>query len=44
MSKIKIDLQYFLTTGKNMFDKRYANFDPTYVDYNDKTKQEAYAS
>ena len=42
--QIKIDLQYFLTTGKNMFDQRYANSDPTFVHYNDKTKQEAYGA
>ncbi|MDC0475469.1 TonB-dependent receptor [Methylophilaceae bacterium] len=42
--QIKIDLQYFLTTGKNMFDQRYANSDPTYVNYDDKTKQEAYGA
>ena len=41
--EIKIDFQYFLSTGKNMFDNRYANFDATYVDYKDKTKQEAYS-
>ncbi|MBT5149779.1 MAG: TonB-dependent receptor [Nitrosomonadales bacterium] len=40
----KIDFQYFLTTGKNMFDNRFANSDPTYIDYRDKTKQEAYAT
>ncbi len=27
-----------------MFDQRYANSDPLYVNYNDKTKQEAYAA
>ena len=42
--KIKIELQYFLTTGKNMFDQRYADSDPTYVNYDDKTKQEAYGA
>jgi len=42
--KIKIDLQYFLTTGRNMYDQRYANFDPTFVHYNDKTKQETYGA
>lgn len=42
--QIKIELQYFLTTGKNMYDQRYANFDPTFIYYNDKTKQEAYAA
>jgi len=42
--QIKIDLQYFLTTGRNMYDQRYANFDPTFVHYNDKTKQEAYGA
>ena len=42
--KIKIDFQYFLSTGKNMFDNRFANFDATYINYKDKTKQEAYSS
>jgi len=42
--QIKIDLQYFLTTGRNMYDQRYANSDPTFVHYNDKTKQEAYGA
>ena len=42
--KIKIDFQYFLSTGKNMFDNRFANFDATYIDYKDKTKQEAYSA
>jgi vitamin B12 transporter len=42
--QIKIDLQYFLTTGRNMYDQRFANFDPTFVNYNDKTKQEAYGA
>ena len=42
--EIKIDFQYFLSTGKNMFDNRYANFDATYIDYKDKTKQEAYSA
>ena len=41
--EIKIDFQYFLSTGNNMFDNRYANFDATYIDYKDKTKQEAYS-
>ena len=41
---IKIDFQYFLSTGKNMFDNRFANFDATYIDYKDKTKQEAYSA
>ena len=27
MKKVKIDLQYFLSTGRNMYDNRYANFD-----------------
>ena len=43
-NKIKIDFQYFLSTGKNMFDNRFANFDAAYVDYKDKTKQEAYST
>ena len=42
--KIKIDFQYFLSTGKNMFDSSFANFDATYIDYKDKTKQEAYST
>ena len=42
--EIKIDFQYFLSTGKNMFDNRFANFDATYIDYKDKTKQEAYSA
>ena len=42
--QIKIDLQYFLTTGRNMYDQRYADSDPTFVNYNDKTKQEAYGA
>ena len=27
-----------------MYDQRYANSDPTFVHYNDKTKQEAYGA
>ena len=38
----KIDLQYFLTTGRNMFDNRFANFSPD-QNYRDKSKQEIYA-
>ena len=38
----KIDLQYFLTTGRNMFDNRFANFSPD-QNYRDKSKQEVYA-
>ena len=41
---IKIDFQYFLSTGKNMFDNSSAESAPFYVNYNDKTKQEAYSS
>ena len=41
---IKIDFQYFLSTGKNMFDNPSAESAPFYVNYNDKTKQEAYSS
>ena len=42
--KVKIDFQYFLSTGRNMFDDSWAESDPFYVNYNDKTKQEAYSS
>ena len=38
----KIDLQYFLTTGRNMFDNRFANSSPD-QNYRDKSKQEVYA-
>ena len=38
----KIDLQYFLTTGRNMFDNRFANLSPD-QNYRDKSKQEVYA-
>lgn len=42
--KVNIDFQYYLSTGRNMFDNRFANFDRTFVDYKDKTKQEAYST
>ena len=42
--EIKIDFQYFLTTGRLMFDNAFANWDPTYIDYKNKTKQEAYST
>ena len=37
-----IDLQYFLSKGKNKFDNRFADFSP-FVDYKNETKQESYA-
>ena len=42
--KVKIDLQYFLSTGRNMYDNRYANFDNSYVDYKNKSKVETYSA
>ena len=42
--KIKIDLQYFLSTGRNMYDNRYANYDSSYVDYKNKSKVETYSA
>ena len=42
--KVKIDFQYFLSTGKNMFDSPFAESAPFYVNYHNKMKQEAYAS
>ena len=42
--KVKIDFQYYLSTGSNMFDSRFANFDANYINYKDKTKQEAYST
>ena len=42
--EIKIDFQYFLTTAKNMYDSGFASYDPTEIDYKDKTKQEAYST
>ena len=42
--KVKIDFQYFLSTGKNMFDSPFADSAPFYVNYHNKMKQEAYAS
>ena len=42
--KVKIDFQYFLSTGKNMFDNPFAEPAPFYVNYHNKMKQEAYAS
>ena len=40
--KVKIDFQYYLSTGRNMFDNRFAS--ATYLNYKDKTKQEAYST
>jgi vitamin B12 transporter len=37
-----IDLQYFLSKGKNKFDNQFADFSP-FVDYKNETKQESYA-
>ena len=42
--KVKIDFQYYLSTGRNMFDNSFANFDSTLINYKDKTKQEAYST
>ena len=42
--KVKIDFQYFLSTGKNMFDSPFAESAPFYVNYHNKMKQETYAS
>jgi len=39
----EIDLQYFLSEGKNKFDNRYADWSPG-VDYKNETKQESYAA
>ena len=38
----EIDLQYFLSKGKNKFDQQFANFAP-FVDFKNETKQESYA-
>ena len=40
--KVNIDFQYYLSTGRNMFDNRFAG--ATYLNYKDKTKQEAYST
>jgi vitamin B12 transporter len=42
--KVKIDFQYYLSTGRNMYDNSSANLDATYLNYKDKTKQEAYST
>ena len=36
--KVKIDFQYFLSTGKNMFDDPFADSAPFYVNYHNKTE------
>ena len=41
--EIKIDFQYFLTTGRNMYDNGWSAANDT-VDYKNKTKQEAYSA
>jgi len=38
----EIDLQYFLSKGKNKFDQQFANFTP-FVDFKNETKQVSYA-
>jgi len=40
--KVNIDFQYYLSTGRNMFDNSFAS--ATYLNYKDKTKQEAYST
>ena len=37
----EIDLQYFLSKGKNKFDQRFANFSP-FVDFKNEARQESY--
>ena len=42
--KVKIDFQYYLSTGRNMYDGSFANFDANYINYKNKAKQEAYST